>query len=256
VAESNNESMDVPPEPGPEPVPVRPRLRLARTLGVALPASRGDRWLVGATLTAVIGVVAAAVSFIPEAATQTAVAADLPTLAIEPSTTTTLPATTTTAAPQPAPAPETAPAPPPPAKAANAPAPIVQVGEIRIPKIGLVHKVYEGVTLTVINKGPGHWPGSAMPGQIGNAVFAGHRTTYSKPFNRINELVPGDQIIFATADGTFTYTMSRFEIVKPTDVWIVDPTPDATVTLFACHPKGSAKQRYVVRGTFSSSTPA
>ena len=251
VAESNNGSMDNLPEPA----PVRPGLW--RRLGLALPRSKGDRFLVGATLAAVIGVVGAAVSVLPEASVQTAEAADVPTLAIEPSTTTTLaPTTTTTVAAQPAPAPQTQPVPPPPAKAANAPAPIVEVGEIRIPKIGLVHKVYEGVTLTVINKGPGHWPGSAMPGQIGNSVFAGHRTTYSKPFNRINELVPGDEISFQTPDGTFVYRMTKFEIVKPTDVWIVQPTPDATITLFACHPPGSARQRYVIRGVFESATRA
>lgn len=256
MAESNEGAMDDLPEPAPEPVCVRPRRRRLRKLGLAMPASRGDRFLVGATLVAVIGVVAAALSVVPDLSTQTAVAADMPTLAIEPpTTTTTLPPTTTTVA-QPAPGPETTPAPPPPAREANAPAPIVQVGEIRIPKIGLVHKVFEGVTLTVINQGPGHWPGSAMPGHIGNSVFAGHRTTYSKPFNRINELAPGDEIIFQTPEGTFVYEMTRFEIVKPTAVWIVDPTPDATVTLFACHPKGSARQRYVVRGAFKSATPA
>jgi sortase A len=237
----------------PEPAPV-PRRRFLRRLALGGSVSRGDKFLVGATLAAVIGVVGAAVSLIPEASTQTAEASDLPTLAIEPSTTTTLAPTTTTMAP--APAPETTPVAPPPAKAANAPAPIVQVGEIQIPKIGLNHKVFEGISLTVINKGPGHWPGSAMPGQLGNAVFAGHRTTYSKPFNKLNELVPGDEIIFHTADGTFVYTMTKTEIVKPTDVWIVDPTPDATITLFACHPPGSARQRIVVRGVFKSATPA
>jgi sortase A len=250
VVESNNGAMD----DLPEPAPVRTRRGLLRKLGLALPASRGDRFLVGATLAAVIGVVGAAVSVLPEASTQTAEASDLPTLAIEPPTTTTLAPTTTTMAP--APAPQTQPVAPPPAKAANAPAAIVQVGEIRIPKIGLVHKVYEGISLTVINKGPGHWPGSAMPGQLGNAVFAGHRTTYSKPFNRLNELVPGDEISFTTADGTSVYRMTKVEIVKPTDVWIVDPTPDATITLFACHPPGSARQRIVIRGAFESATPA
>jgi sortase A len=104
----------------------------------------------------------------------------------------------------------------------------------------------------VIDKGPGHWPGSAVPGQMGNAVFAGHRVTHSHPFRRINELVPGDDIIFTTDAGTFTYKMTRFEIVTPKDVHIVNPTPDATLTLFACHPPGSARQRYVVRAIFDS----
>jgi sortase A len=133
--------------------------------------------------------------------------------------------------------------------------PVVKIGEIQIPKIGLVHPIFEGVTLTVIDHGPGHWPGSANPGQLGNAVFAGHRVTHSHPFRRINELVPGDEIIFKMGNGTFTYKMTKFQIVSPKDVHIVNPTQDATLTLFACHPPGSARQRYVVNGVYVSSTP-
>ncbi len=131
----------------------------------------------------------------------------------------------------------------------------MKIGEIQIPKIGLVHPVFEGVTLTVIDHGPGHWPGSAVPGQLGNSVFAGHRVTHSHPFRRINELVAGDEIIFKMQTGTFTYKMTGSQIVTPKDVHIVNPTRDATVTLFACHPPGSARQRYVVRGAFVSSAP-
>jgi sortase A len=133
--------------------------------------------------------------------------------------------------------------------------PIVKIGEIHIPKIGLVHPVFEGVTLTVIDKGPGHWPGSAVPGQLGNSVFAGHRVTHSHPFRRINEMAAGDEIIFKMPNGTHTYRMTGSKIVTPKDVHIVNPTPDATVTLFACHPPGSARQRYVVNGVHVSSTP-
>ncbi|HEX5615902.1 MAG TPA: sortase, partial [Acidimicrobiia bacterium] len=60
--------------------------------------------------------------------------------------------------------------------------PIVPVGSVVIPKIGLDHTVYEGIWLTVIDEGPGHWPGSAMPGERGNTVFPGHRVTNSRPF--------------------------------------------------------------------------
>lgn len=157
--------------------------------------------------------------------------------------------TTTTAAPvAAAPAPRTKPVAPPANERAKTP--IVKIGEIRIPKIGLVHPVYEGVTLTVIDKGPGHWPGSAVPGQLGNAVFAGHRVTHSHPFRNVDKLVAGDEIIFVMPDGTYTYKMTKQEIVKPTDVWIVNPTPTATLTLFACHPPGSAAKRIVIRGDF------
>ena len=70
--------------------------------------------------------------------------------------------------------------------------PIVAIGEMEIPKIGLVHTIYEGVSLTVVNHGPGHWPGTPMPGGYGNMVFAGHRTTYDHPFRNIDQLVEGD----------------------------------------------------------------
>jgi sortase A len=165
-----------------------------------------------------------------------------------------IPSTTaTTAAPvAAAPAPRTRPVAPPANERAKSP--IVKIGEIRIPKIGLVHPVYEGVTLTVIDHGPGHWPGSAVPGQAGNSVFAGHRVTHSRPFRNVDKLVPGDEIIFVMPNGTFTYKMTKQEIVKPTDVWIVNPTPTATLTLFACHPPGSAAKRIVIRAEFVGSS--
>jgi sortase A len=184
----------------------------------------------------------------PIAAAAGAAAADAPAdftdLPVPPTTSTTLPAAAVAAAP----APRTKPIPPP----ANptAPAPIVKIGEIRIPKIGLVHPIYEGVTLTVIDHGPGHWPGSAMPGQLGNVVFAGHRVTHTHPFRNIDQLVPGDEIDFVMPDGTYQYRMTSQQIVDPNDTWIVNPTPTATVTLFACHPPGWATHRIVIRGEY------
>ncbi len=160
------------------------------------------------------------------------------------------PPTVTTLEVDPAPAPNTAPKAPP---AERAPDPLVKVGEIRLPRIGLVHPIYEGVSLTVVDHGPGHWPGSAMPGQLGNTVFAGHRVTHSHPFRRFDELQPGDEVVFVTADGEFHYKVTGTEIVGSKDTWIVNPTPDATMTLFACHPPGSAKQRIVIRGTYVGS---
>jgi sortase A len=274
VSESNKRAMDsdspVSQRAPRLPLPVRllllvllAPLRVVRVLAGALrrlsdqlPESRADRALVLATLTAITLVGAATVAVMRSNPVAEDLSFDAPTLvtAAPPSTATTVPSTTTSSAPATAPAPRTVPEAPP--KEPRAATPIVQVGEIRIPKIGLVHPIYEGVTLTVIDRGPGHWPGSAMPGQLGNAVFAGHRVTHSHPFKRLNELVPGDEIIFQTNDGVFTYTMTKQEIVTPKDTWIVNPTPEATITLFACHPPGSARQRIVVRGAFASSTPA
>ncbi len=121
-------------------------------------------------------------------------------------------------------------------------------GMIEIPKIGLVHPIFEGLEESHIHWGPGHWPGSAQPGMPGNAVFAGHRVTHTRPFLDIDLLVPGDQITLRTNDGTAIYEMTEHLIVTPDDTWIAQPTADATVTLFACHPKRSARQRYVIRG--------
>jgi sortase A len=129
-------------------------------------------------------------------------------------------------------------------------------GMIVIPKIGIVHPVFEGIEEAAIHWGPGHWPGSAMPGLPGNSVFAGHRVTHTRVFLDIDLLVPGDQIIFHLATGTFTYEVTEHLIVGPKDVWISNPTPDATVTIFACHPKRSAAKRYVVRGKLISSGPS
>jgi sortase A len=128
-------------------------------------------------------------------------------------------------------------------------------GMIVIPKINLVHPIFEGIDETTIHWGPGHWPGSALPGQRGNTVFAGHRVTHTRPFLDIDLLAPGDRIIFHTAAGTYTYEVTDHLIVSPADLWIVNQTPDPAVTLFGCHPKHSANQRYVVRGKLISAGP-
>jgi sortase A len=237
------------------------RLRaLRRRVAETLPESRADRALIAATLTAIILVGASSVAILQTTPESERLAFDAPTLVTASdasSTTTTAEATTSTtlAAPVPAAVPAVRKPEPPPADV-RAATPIVQIGEIRIPKIGLVHAVYEGVTLTVIDRGPGHWPGSAMPGRIGNSVFAGHRVTHSHPMRNIDQLVEGDEVIFRTNGGVFTYRVTGHEIVTPKDVHIVNPTADATMTIFGCHPPGSAKQRYVVRGALVSSTPA
>ncbi len=160
-------------------------------------------------------------------------------------TTTTAPATTTTTAstttvPGTLPNPESPPANP------RAAEPLVELGTIEIPKIGVTKSIYEGITLTTLDHGPGHWPGTAMPGQQGNVVIAGHRVSHDKPFRHLEQLVPGDDVIMTTADGRFVYKVTGTDIVYPDALWIVDQTADYTATLFACHPAGSTRQRIVV----------
>jgi sortase A len=161
------------------------------------------------------------------------------------STSTTSTTSTTTTVPDTLPNPEAVPADP------RAAEPLVQLGTIEIPKIGVSKAFYEGITLTTLDHGPGHWPGTAMPGQLGNVVVAGHRVSHDKPFRHLEQLEPGDDVIFTTDDGRFVYKVTSTEVVYPSAVWIADQTPDYTATLFACHPAGSTKQRIVVHLAFA-----
>jgi sortase A len=133
----------------------------------------------------------------------------------------------------------------PPADARGA-EPVVDLGTISIPAIGVSMTMYEGIRLTTLDRGPGHWPGTAMPGQPGNVVVAGHRTSSHEVFRHVDRLVPGDEIVFEDANGRHVYRVSRTEVVWPDAMWIVDQTATPTATLFACHPPGSTRQRIVV----------
>jgi sortase A len=167
------------------------------------------------------------------------------TTAVVPAPTTTLPPTTPApllpaAVPAELPAPEDSPA------DARAATPDVVHGTLSLPTLGVTEELHEGVTLTAIDRGPSHWPGTALPGQLGNVVVAGHRTTHSKPFYDLDRLVPGDPLVFTMNDGTiWTYELTSTEIVTPDAMHIVDQTPEHRATLFACHPKGSARERIV-----------
>ncbi|MEX2323759.1 MAG: sortase [Acidimicrobiia bacterium] len=120
------------------------------------------------------------------------------------------------------------------------------LGRISAPKIGLDWVVVEGVGVPDLRKGPGHMPGTPMPGQYGNSVISGHRTTYGGPFNRIDELDPGDRITVETLIGTHTYEVVSSEIVGPTHTWVVKHRDGAWLTLTTCHPKLSSQQRLIV----------
>ncbi|HEY8094176.1 MAG TPA: class E sortase [Acidimicrobiales bacterium] len=145
--------------------------------------------------------------------------------------TTTVPATL----PQPAPPPDP-----------NGPDPGMELGSIQIPRIGVDRPLWEGVTLKTLNRGPGHWPGTAMPGQVGNVVIGGHRVSHDKPFRNIDQLVVGDPIVITFNGVPNTYIVTGAQVVTPNDTWVINQTPEHTATLFACHPPGSTKFRYVV----------
>ena len=163
-----------------------------------------------------------------------------------PSTSTTSTTTSTTAA-VPPPAPTVAlPIPEPPPAEDGTREPRVEVGSIEIPAIGLSTAMWEGIRLSTLDNGPGHWPGTAMPGEVGNAVIAGHRVSHHADFRHLDDLVAGDDVIMTTSSGRFVYKVLSSEIVKPDALWVVDQTPEATATLFACHPPGSVRERIVV----------
>jgi sortase A len=129
------------------------------------------------------------------------------------------------------------------------------VALIKIPKIGLDRVVVEGVGVADLKKGPGHYPGTALPGQLGNTVISGHRTTYGAPFNRLDELQVGDEILVYDQSGPFKYVVSENKIVSPTAVEVLDPSSDARLTLTTCHPKFSARQRLIIVATLEG-TPS
>jgi sortase A len=123
--------------------------------------------------------------------------------------------------------------------------PEVRLGTIEIPRLGLVDTLYHGVSLTSIDRGPSHWPGTAMPGRLGNVVVAGHRVTHSHPFRSIHTLQPGDEVIFTVKGKRSVYAVTSTRVVTPDETWIVTQHARYTGTLFACHPPGSARFRFV-----------
>ncbi|MCB1247476.1 MAG: class E sortase, partial [Acidimicrobiia bacterium] len=121
------------------------------------------------------------------------------------------------------------------------------VGHLSIPAIGLSEDVLAGVSLSVLDRGVGHWAGTAAPGRDGNVVLAGHRTTHTQPFYDLDRLVPGDLVTLTGGDGLdVLYRVTESFVVEPDDVWITYDRPTPTLTMFACHPKGSATRRIVV----------
>ena len=123
------------------------------------------------------------------------------------------------------------------------------VARLEIPRMGLNRIVVEGATAEALTKGPGHFPETPLPGQLGNAAIAGHRTTHLHPFFDIDKLQPGDQIFVTTFNGRYVYQVTGTEIVDPADYAAVIPTTDvtkATLTLVSCTPRYSATNRIVV----------
>ena len=120
------------------------------------------------------------------------------------------------------------------------------IGRIEIPSIDLDMAFVQGTDTASLQKGPGHYPSTAFPGQGRTIAIAGHRTTYLAPFADIDDIADDDQITLEMPYGTFTYTVQKHEIVDPSDVWVIKDRGYERLVLSACHPKFSAAQRYII----------
>jgi sortase A len=127
------------------------------------------------------------------------------------------------------------------------PVPGGAVGFIRIPRIDLNMAFVQGVDAASLAKGPGHYPRSPLPGEGGNVVISGHRTTHLAPFWSVDALVPGDRITLHTGRGTFLYRVEWVKVVVPDALWVTGRTPRPSLTLTTCNPRFSQRQRLVVR---------
>lgn len=114
--------------------------------------------------------------------------------------------------------------------------------------------IVQGTDLELLQNGLGHHVSSALPGEVGNFAVAGHRTTYAAPFADIENLRQGDEVIVETKHGWYIYELDRSEVIEAAEGWVLDPVPgkpedtkptEKLITIYACHPKFSAAQRYV-----------
>ena len=152
-------------------------------------------------------------------------------------------------------------------KFGTAPGNADQFGVIYIPRFGAgyARPVSQGVgTKDVLDKsGIGHYPGTQMPGEVGNFAVAAHRTTHGAPFGDIASLQVGDKIYVQTADGYYTYAFRGLEYVRPTGVGVLDPVPqfsgaqptDRVMTMTSCNPKLSAAERIIAYASLESWQP-
>lgn len=123
------------------------------------------------------------------------------------------------------------------------------VSRIKIPKLGVDKVLVGGVDAESLKKGPGLFPKSPLPGQLGNVAIAGHRTTYGAPFEDLDKIVVGDEIVFETPAGTRTYRVHKKPYnVFPSNVEVVATTDPlrATLTLVTCTPKFTSWKRLIV----------
>jgi sortase A len=129
---------------------------------------------------------------------------------------------------------------------------------LHIPRLGRKWSVpvIQGVSLPDLSKGVGHYPRTALPGEVGNFAVAGHRATNGEPFAYLDKVRKGDLVVAETEDSWFTYVVDRTKIVSPTSVWVLDPVPghpgatpsEPLLTLTTCNPRWASYERLIVFG--------
>ncbi len=129
------------------------------------------------------------------------------------------------------------------------------IGRISVPSLGIEYIVVQGTDEASLQKGPGHYPQTALPGLGQTVAIAGHRTTYLAPFRRLNELKPGQRVVLTMRYGRFTYRVQRTRVVTPTSWWIIKNVGYERLVLSACNPLYSAAQRIVAFARLESAVP-
>jgi sortase A len=129
------------------------------------------------------------------------------------------------------------------------------IGTIQIAKIGASFDVVQGTDTSSLEKGPGHYPQTALPGLGETVAIAGHRTTYLAPFRNINTLNPGDRIVLSMPYARFTYVVQYRRIVAPTALWVINNVGYERLVLSACNPLYSAAQRIIVFARLQEEQP-
>jgi sortase A len=127
---------------------------------------------------------------------------------------------------------------------------------LRIPRIDLEVPVYDGTTDAVLDLAAGRIEGTALPGTVGNVGIAAHRDGF---FRVLKDVKEGDTLVLETPVASEQYRVEWIRITTPDDVSVIDPTPDAAVTLVGCYPfyhRGPAPQRFIVRAVRASAPPS
>ena len=136
---------------------------------------------------------------------------------------------------------------------------------LHIPRLGRKYSVpvVQGVSLPDLSRGVGHYPTSALPGEVGNFAVAGHRATHGQPFAYLDQVKVGDSLVVETRTTWFTYVVDKTQIVPPSAVWVIEPVPGKPnvtptrqlITLTTCNPRWASTARLIVFGHLTATQP-